>query len=139
MPNWREELVEAAKTKAEREEEERARHRKRVEEALTTAEAAMALGAEALRFAHEKLGEKGQTVEFTESEAKDSYRLVLLEFSLALELVRDSALIKVTFGEGKPREFDFAKDRHIAPADVEEYVGRRALELVRAAQKAHPW
>ena len=39
MPNWREELVEASKTKAEREEEERARHKKRVEEALTTAEA----------------------------------------------------------------------------------------------------
>ena len=50
-----------------------------------------------------------------------------------------SAVIKVTFGEGKPREFDFAKDRHIAPADVEEYIGRRSLELVRAAHKAHPW
>lgn len=139
MPNWREELVEAAKTKEEREEEERARHRKRVEEALTTAEAAMSLGADALRFTRDKLGEKSQKAELSESESKDAFKLSLLEFSLALELVRDSAVIKVTFGESKPREFDFAKDRHIAPADVEEYVGRRALELVRAAQKAHPW
>ncbi len=139
MPNWREELVEAAKTKEEREEEERARHRKRVEEALTTAEAAMSLGADALRFTRDKLGEKSQKAELSENETKDSFKLLLLEFSLALELVRESAVIKVTFGESKPREFDFAKDRHIAPADVEEYVGRRALELVRAAQKAHPW
>lgn len=139
MPNWREELVEAAKTKEEREEEERARHRKRVEEALTTAEAAMSLGADALRFTRDKLGEKLQKAELSESDSKDSFKLSLLEFSLALELVRESAVIKVTFGESKPREFDFAKDRHIAPADVEEYVGRRALELVRAAQKAHPW
>ena len=56
-----------------------------------------------------------------------------------LELVRDSAVIKVAFVEGKPREFDFAKDRHIAAADVEEYVGRRSVELVRTAQKAAPW
>ena len=61
------------------------------------------------------------------------------EVGLNVELVRESAVIKVTFIEGKPREFDFAKDRHIAPADVEEYVGRRAVELVRAAHKAHPW
>lgn len=139
MPNWREELVEAAKTKAEREEEERARHRKRVEEALTTAESAMALGAEALRFTRDKLAEKSQQAELSETEAKDCYKLSLYEFSLSLDLVRESAVIKVTFGESKPREFDFAKDRHIAPADVEEYVGRRTLELVRAAQKAHPW
>lgn len=141
MPNWREELVEASKTKAEREEEERARHKKRVEEALTTAEAAMALGVEAMRFTCDKLVEKSQKAELGEikTDTKYSNTLSLNEFSLSLELVRESAVIKVTFGESKPREFDFAKDRHIAPADVEEYVGRRALELVRAAQKANPW
>jgi hypothetical protein len=45
----------------------------------------------------------------------------------------------VNVAETKPREFDFAKDRHIAATDVEEYVGRRAVELVRLAQKATPW
>lgn len=137
MPNWRDELIEAVKTKAERDAEERERHRKRVEEALTTAETAVSLGLEALRFASERLKEKEQPAELAEQ--ADAYRLTLRELSLALELVRDSALVKVTFGEGKPREFDFAKDRHIAPADVEEYIGRRALEFVRAAQKGSPW
>jgi hypothetical protein len=137
VPNWRDELIEAVKTKAEREAEELARHKKRVEEALTTAEAAMALGVEALRFARDKLRDKGQEADL--SEAQDSLKLSLRDVSLALDLVRDAALIKITFGDGKPREFDFAKDRHIAPADVEEYIGRRALEFVRAAQKASPW
>jgi hypothetical protein len=137
VPNWRDELIEAVKTKAERDAEERERHRKRVEEALTTAEAAMTLGVEGLRFAREKLLEKEQPVELTEQ--GDSYRLTLRDVSLSMELSRESALIKVTFGDGKPREFDFAKDRHIAPADVEEYIGRRALEFVRAAQKGSPW
>lgn len=137
MPNWRDELIEAVKTKAEREAEDLARHRKRVEEALTTAEAAMALAADALKFARDRLKEKEQPAEL--SEEPDAYRLTLREASLGLELVRDAALIKVTFGDGKPREFDFAKDRHIAPADVEEYMGRRTLEFVRAAQKAAAW
>jgi hypothetical protein len=137
VPNWRDELIEAVKTKAEREAEELARHKKRVEEALTTAEAAMALGVEGLRFARDKLRDKGQEADLTET--SDSLKLSLREVSLALDLVRDAALIKITFGDGKPREFDFAKDRHIAPADVEEYIGRRALEFVRAAQKASPW
>ena len=137
MPNWRDELIEAVKTKAERDAEELARHKKRVEEALTTAEAAMTLGSESLRFAREKLIEKGQEVSLAEQ--PDGFKLGLREVSLSLELIRESAIIKVTFGDGKPREFDFAKDRHIAPADVEEYIGRRALEFVRAAQKASPW
>ena len=47
--HWREELTEAVKTKAERDAEEQARQKKRVAEALATAEAAMALGADALR------------------------------------------------------------------------------------------
>lgn len=137
MPNWRDELIEAAKTKAEREAEELARHKKRVEEALTTAEAAVNLGVEALRFARDKLKEKGQDAELAEQ--SDAYKLTLRDYSVSVELVRDSAIIRVTFGDGKPREFDFAKDRHIAPADVEEYIGRRSVEVVRAAQKAAPW
>jgi hypothetical protein len=137
VANWREELSEAVKARSERDAEEQARHRKRVQEALTTAEAAIALAADALRFTRDRLKEKGQGVEL--GEHPDAYKLVLREFTLSVELVRDSAILRVTFVDGKPREFDFAKDRHIAAADVEEYVGRRAVELVRAAQKASPW
>ncbi len=137
MPSWKDELIEAVKTKAERDAEEAARHRKRVEEALATAEAAMKVGAEALRFAADKLKDKGQPA--TLEEPADVLKLTMNDLSLRLELSRESAIIKVTFGDAKPREFDFAKDRHISPADVEEYVGRRALEFVRAAQKAFPW
>jgi len=137
MAGWRDEIIEAAKTKAERDAEEAAKHRKRVEEALTTADASVALAKEALGFASAKLREKG--LEVTVEEHPDKLRLALRDFALTVELARDSAVLKVTFGEGKPREFDFAKDRHIAPPDVEEYVGRRLVELVRAAQKAAPW
>jgi hypothetical protein len=137
MASWRDELIEAVKSKAERDAEEAARHRKRVEEALATAEAAIALGVDALRYTRDRLQQKDQPITLTEE--KDSYRLSLHEVALALELVRESAIIKVTFGEGKPREFDLAKDRHIAPGDVEEYMGRRALEFVRGAYKTHPW
>lgn len=137
MASWRDELTEAVKSKAEREAEEAARQRKRVEEALATAETAMSLGTEALRYTRDRLREKEQPVDLAEE--KDRQRLTLRDLALTLELVRDSAVIKVTFGEGKPREFDLAKDRHIAPADVEEYLGRRSLELVRAAYKNHPW
>jgi len=137
VASWRDELIEAAKSKAEREAEEQERHRKRVQEALTTAEAAVNLAVEALRFTRDRLNEKSQIVEL--SEQADSYKLKLRDYSLSVELVRDSAIIRVTFGDGKPREFDFAKDRHIAAADVEEYIGRRAVEVVRAAQKASPW
>ncbi|UQA62672.1 hypothetical protein [Polyangium aurulentum] len=137
MASWKDELIEAAKSKSEREAEEQERHRKRVLEALTTAESAINLGAEALRFTRDRLRDKGQEVEL--SEATDAYKLKLRDFTLSVELVRDAAIIRVTFGDGKPREFDFAKDRHIAPADVEEYIGRRAVEVVRAAQKSTPW
>ena len=137
MAGWRDEIIEAAKTKAERDAEEAAKHKKRVEEALTTADASVALATEALDFASVKLRDKG--LEVSLEEHPDKLRLALRDFSLAVELARDSAILKVTFGEGKPREFDFAKDRHIAPPDVEEYVGRRLVELVKAAQKAAPW
>jgi hypothetical protein len=137
MASWRDELTEAVKSKAERDAEEAARHKKRVEEALTTAETAMGLAVDSLRYTRDRLKDKGQPVELAEE--TDRHRLTLHELALSLELVRESAIIKVTFGEGKPREFDLAKDRHIAPADVEEYMGRRSLELVRAAYKSHPW
>jgi hypothetical protein len=137
VASWKDELIEAAKSKSEREAEEQERHRKRVQEALTTAESAINLGAEALRFTRDRLRDKGQEVDL--SEAADAYKLRVRDFSLSVELVRDAAIIRVTFGDGKPREFDFAKDRHIAPADVEEYIGRRAVEVVRAAQKSTPW
>src|SRR5262245_55462265 len=128
MASWRDELTEAVKSKAEREAEEQARLRKRVEEALATAMQAMGLGVEALAYAHEKLREKGQAANLAKTD--DRSKLGLADQTVTLELVRDAAVVRVTFGEQKPREFDFAKDRHIAPADVEEYVGRRMLELV---------
>jgi hypothetical protein len=137
MASWRDELIEAVKSKGEREAEEAERHRKRVEEALTTAETAMNLAVEALRYTRERLRDKDQPAELTEE--PDHYHLTLGGLGIKLDLVRESAVIKVTFGEGKPREFDLAKDRHIAPADVEEYMGRRSLELARAAYKTHPW
>jgi hypothetical protein len=137
MSSWREELTEVVKTKAERDAEEQARQKKRVAEALATAETAMSLGADALRYARDRLVEKEQTAELTEG--PDYYKLVVHEQTVALELVRDSAVLRVMAGDAKPREFDFAKDRHIAPTDVDEYMGRRLLELVRAAHKAQPW
>jgi hypothetical protein len=137
VPNWRDELQEAVKGKAERDAEEKERQRKRVEEALTTADAALQLAKEALTFSYEKLKEKGQDVSLDGSD--DGLRLVFKALSLGIALDRETAIIKITFAEQKPREFDFARDRHIAAADVEEYVGRRSVELVRAAQKAEPW
>ena len=75
--------------------------------------------------------EKQQPASLTEG--PDFFKLSVHEHTLALELVRGSAILRVLAGESKPREFDFAKDRHIAPTDVDEYMGRRLLELVRGA------
>jgi hypothetical protein len=137
MPNWRDELNDAVKTRVEREAEEAAKQRQRVQEALASAQGALTLSLDALRFATERIAEKGQPAKLSENE--NGARIDLGTFSLVLELDRETAVIKVTFLEGKPREFDFARDRHIAAADVEEYVGRRTVELVRNAQKAQPW
>jgi hypothetical protein len=137
VANWRDELTEVVKTKAEREAEDKERQRKRVEEALTSAEAAMQLARDGLVFTRDRLAEKGQPCALEDT--KDALRLNLRDVALSVVLDRETAIIKVTFIEGKPRDFDFAKDRHIAAADVEEYVGRRAVELVRAAHKAQPW
>jgi hypothetical protein len=137
MPNWRDELNDAVKTKNEREAEEAAKQRQRVQEALASAQGALTLAIDALKFAAERIVEKGQPAKLGELES--GARLDLGSLSIVLELDRQTAVIKVTFLEGKPREFDFARDRHIAAADVEEYVGRRTVELVRNAQKAQPW
>ncbi len=137
MANWREELVETVKSKEEREAEEAARQRKRLEAALEVADAAMTQAREALGFAHEQLESKKQPSAFADEAG--ALRLSLNELSIAVDLSRDDAVLKVTYNEGRPRDFDFAKDRHLAPKDVEEYVGRRAVELARAAQKNSPW
>lgn len=137
MASWRDEIIEAAKSKAEREAEEAARQKKRVEEALGTARASLDLAIEAIRFTRDRLADKAQDAKLDESSS--GAKLSLREHSLQVELSEESAVLKVSLGEAKPREFDFAKDRHIAPADVEEYVGRRALELVRNAQKTSGW
>src|SRR3954469_16115182 len=99
MASWRDELTEAVKSKAERDAEEAARHKKRVEEALATAETAMGLATEALRYTCAELQRKQQPAELVED--KDRYKLTVGALSLALELSRESAVIKVTFGEGK--------------------------------------
>ena len=137
MPSWRDELNEAVKTAPEREAEEAARQRQRVQEALSSAEEALRLGTASLEFATEKIAAKGQPARFV-SEGGVA-KLELGQLSVGLELNRETAVLKVTYLEAKPREFDFARDRHIAPSDVEEYVGRRVVELVRFAQKANQW
>lgn len=137
MANWRDELIEAVKTKVEREQEEAEKQRLRVQEALGAAEAALSLGATALQFAHEKIKEKGQETTFEQT--ADVARLSIGKHTLHAELDRLTAVIKVSFREAKAREFDFARDRHIAAADIEEYLGRRSVELVRAIQKETPW
>jgi hypothetical protein len=146
VPNWRDELIEAVKTKAEREAEEAAKQRQRVLEALSSAETAVTMAVDALRFACERITDKGQPAVFTEEkdvgEDADKVkiaRIALGILGLSVELDRTTAIVRVAYLEGKPREFDFARDRHIAAADVEEYVGRRAVELVRSAQKAAAW
>jgi hypothetical protein len=135
--SWRDELSEAVKSKAEREGEEAKRRAKRLAEALTVADEAMDKAREGLRFANEQFQSKQQPSQIKEDGG--SYELRMHDLSIAVDLSRDDAVLKVTFNDGRPREFDFAKDRHLSPKDVEEYVGRRAVELARAAQKANPW
>jgi hypothetical protein len=147
--------MDAVKTKAEREAEEAARLRQRVQEALASAETALSAAIEALKFAHDKIRDKQQAAKLENTEGGAKLTVTFKpsapetgeagkpatpqSLSIALDLDRTTAVLRVSFLEGKPREFDFARDRHIAPADVEEYVGRRAVELVRNAQKASPW
>lgn len=137
MANWRDELVDVVKSKAEREAEDEERKAKRLADALKVAEEALEKASEGLRFAKEQL--KGQSQPAQLAEATDDISLKMNELSISVGLVRSDAIVKVTFNDGRPREFDFAKDRHLSTKDVEEYVGRRAVELARAAQKANPW
>ncbi len=137
MTTWREELVEAIKSKAERDSEEEEKRKKRLEEALKIADDALAKANEGLDFTREQLVHKQQPVKLSKN--GDASAFELHGMTLGVELDRGEAVLKVTFNGGRPREFDFAKDRHISPKDVEEYVGRRAVELARAAQKAKPW
>lgn len=137
MTTWREELLEAIKTRSERDAEEEAKRRKRVEEALKVADEALAKAGESLAFARDQLAGKGQPVALREDAAGRT--LELHGQALAVALDRDEAVLRIAVNEAKAKEFDFAKDRHIAPRDVEEYVGRRLVELVRAAHKAAPW
>ncbi len=137
MTTWRDELEEAIKSQNERDAEEAGRRRKRLEEALKVADEALATALEGLRFASERLTSKEQPCTLTEGE--NSVELSLHGESLKVGLERAEAILRVTFGGARPRDFDFAKDRHIAPKDVEEYVGRRTVELARAAKKSKPW
>ncbi|MEM1028896.1 MAG: hypothetical protein AAGA56_06195 [Myxococcota bacterium] len=137
MANWREELLEVVKSQAERDAEEAARKRQRLEAALAVAGEAWSKARDALAFAAGKLEEKKQPGRFDEK--ADAMRLDLHEQSIVVSLSREDAVLGVTFNEGRPRDFDFAKDRHLSPKDVEEYVGRRTVELARAAQKSSPW
>lgn len=141
MANWRDELIEAVKTKVEREAEEAEKQKLRVREALTSAESALKLGAEALSFAADRVKEKGRDVSLEVSEHSAKFHLgpAGAQMSLVADLDPTTAIIKVSYLDAKAREFDFARDRHIAAADVEEYLGRRVVELIRAAQKATPW
>jgi predicted RNase H-like HicB family nuclease len=137
MANWRDELTEVIKSKAERDAEEAERQKKRLEEALEVADDALRLALEGLKYTHEQIDEKSQPSKLEESEG--AHTLSLHELSLVVGLSRSDAVLKVTFNDGRPRDFDFAKDRHLSPKDVEEYVGRRAVEFARAAQKQSPW
>ncbi len=137
MTTWREELVETCKSKAEREQEEAERRAKRLAEALQVADEAIGHALDGLRFAAEQLQSKQQPA--TLQQVDGGHTLSLHDQKIAVALDRNEAVVKVSFNDGRPREFDFAKDRHLSPKDVEEYVGRRTVELARAAQKAQPW
>lgn len=137
MASWREELVEVVKSQSEREQEERERQQKRLKEALEVADEAMTQAVEGLQFVNQQLKSKSQPSSYDQAEGH--HTLALHDQKLAVGLSRDDAVLKVIFNDSRPREFDFAKDRHLSPKDVEEYVGRRAVELARAAQKQNPW
>jgi hypothetical protein len=137
MSNWRDELTEAVKSKAERDAEEATRRAKRLTEALEVAEEALNNALEGLRFTHEQLAGKQQPASLIEADG--THTLKLGELFISVGLTRDDAVLTISYNDQRPREFDFAKDRHLSPKDVEEYVGRRAVELARTAQKTQPW
>ena len=126
MANWRDELVNVVKSKSEREAEEDKRKAKRLADALKVAEEALRKASDGLRFANDQFKSKSQPATLA-SEA-DDVSLKMNDLSLSVGLVRTDAVVKVIFNDGRPREFDFAKDRHLSIKDVEEYVGRRAVD-----------
>ncbi len=137
MTGWRDELAEAVKSREEREAEQAERRRQRIQEALAVADDAMGQALDALRFARRQLEAKGQAVRL--GEEADQYRFELGELTLVVALDRETATLESVYNDGKPRQFEFAKDRHLSPKDIEEYVGRRLVELARTAQKENPW
>ena len=137
MSGWRDELIEAIKSKSEREAEEDERRKKRLEAALEVAHEALQQAEEGLRFTDQQLRAKSQPVKLEKKNGEIA--LAIHDLRLTVLLTTDDAVLRVTYNDGRPREFDFAKDRHLSPKDVEEYVGRRAVELARAAQKNNPW
>lgn len=137
MSIWHDELLEVIKSKAEREAEEEERRRARIVAALQVADQAMVQTLEGLHFAVEQLRSKAQSPELGEQDGR--YQFDLFDHAVVVELNRETAVLTVRYDEGRPRDFDFATDRHLAPKDVEEYVGRRLIELSRASQKEHPW
>jgi len=137
VTGWRDELAEAVKSREEREAEQAERRRQRIQEALAVADDAMGQALDALRFARRQLEAKGQAVRL--GEEADQYRFELGELTLVVALDRETATLESVYNDGKPRQFEFAKDRHLSPKDIEEYVGRRLVELARTAQKENPW
>lgn len=135
--SWRDELLEAVKTQQERDDEKAARLRERVAAALVIAEDAYGLLTGVLTFVHEQILAKGQQATFNTSE--DGCELRLDDFAITANLSKTDAQLSVNFNKARPRSFDFLNDRHLSAKDVEEYVGRRAVELVRAAQQKSPW
>jgi hypothetical protein len=125
------------KTQAEREAEEEERRKKRIAAALEVAIEAYDKASEGLRFAHEKLVSKKRPSKLRDVE--DSCGFGLFDLKLQVSLKRQAAVIEIIYGDAKPREFDFANDRHLSPRDIEDYIGRRIIELARAAQELHPW
>lgn len=139
---WKQELLEVIKTQAERDAEADARRRARLAEALKSAEAALNAANEALRFCAENMQSKALPAsiallaEGADFKLGDSANPTCV---MTTRLDRETAMLTIQFGEGKAKEFDFGRDRHIAPEDVDEYVGRRLLELVRTAKSERPW
>ena len=137
MATWRDELLTVIKSQAERDTEAAERKRQRLAEALTVAEQALAGARDGLQYVHEQLQVKEQPS--TLGDEPDKLSLGLHGLTLEVALDRSTAELSITLNAGQPRVFKFAEDRHTAAKDVEEYVGRRSVEMARAAQKNNPW
>ncbi len=137
MVTWRDELQSVIKSQAERDAEAAERKRQRLVEALAVAEQALAGAREGMRYIDEQLRKKGQPCSL--SDQADTLLFKMHDYTLEVKLDRDTAILSICYNAAQPRIFNFVEERHTAAKDVEEYVGRRAVELARAAQKSHPW